>query len=123
MYGLVQSVDDLKSMAVEAVLLLQGKINDEDEDTVTICLLVPSKVIGCLIGKSGSIISEIRKRTKAEVRISKGKKPRCADASDELVEVCIWLIYFLFDFLPVVNLYQYVDAQVAYLGGWGSQQC
>lgn len=82
-----ESVDDLKSMAVEAVLLLQGKINDEDEDTVTICLLVPSKVIGCLIGKSGSIISEIRKRTKAEVRISKGKKPRCADASDELVEV------------------------------------
>ncbi|CAL5341060.1 hypothetical protein CsSME_00047876 [Camellia sinensis var. sinensis] len=80
-------MDDMKSIAVEAVLLLQGKINDEDDDTVTIRLLVPSKVIGCIIGKSGSIINEIRKRTKADVRISKGEKPKCADSTDELVEV------------------------------------
>ncbi|KAL8268662.1 hypothetical protein R6Q59_002460 [Mikania micrantha] len=73
-------------MAVEAVLLLQGKIN-EDEENVSIRLLVPSKVIGCIIGKSGSIINEIRKRTRADVRISKGDKPKCADANDELVEV------------------------------------
>ncbi|PQP93637.1 KH domain-containing protein [Prunus yedoensis var. nudiflora] len=83
----VESPDDLKSMAVEAVLLLQGKINDEDDDSVSIRLLVPSKVIGCIIGKSGSIINEIRKRTKADVRISKADKPKCADANDELVEV------------------------------------
>ncbi|KAJ9153162.1 hypothetical protein P3X46_026633 [Hevea brasiliensis] len=82
-----ESPDDLKSMAVEAVLLLQGKINDEDDDTVSIRLLVPSKVIGCIIGKSGSIVNEIRKRTKADVRISKGEKPKCADSNDELVEV------------------------------------
>ncbi|KAK2998872.1 hypothetical protein RJ639_021142 [Escallonia herrerae] len=82
-----ESVEDMKSMAVEAVLLLQEKINDEDEDTVTIRLLVPSKIIGCVIGRSGSIINEIRKRTKADVRISKGEKPRCADVNDELVEV------------------------------------
>lgn len=82
-----ESPDDLKSMAVEAVLLLQAKINDEDDDTVSIRLLVPSKVIGCIIGKSGSIINEIRKRTKADVRISKGEKPKCADVNDELVEV------------------------------------
>lgn len=88
-----QSPDDIKSMAVEAVLLLQTKINDEDDDTVTIRLLVSSKVIGCIIGKSGSIINEIRKRTKADVRISKGDKPKCADANDELVEVC-----FIFNF-------------------------
>ncbi|CAA0832337.1 RNA-binding KH domain-containing protein [Striga hermonthica] len=74
-------------MAVEAVLLLQEKINDEDDDTVTMRLLVPSKVIGCVIGKSGSIINEIRKRTKADIRISKGERPRCADEDDELVEV------------------------------------
>lgn len=82
-----ESPDDIKSMAVEAVLLLQTKINDEDDHTVTIRLLVSSKVIGCIIGKSGSIINEIRKRTKADVRISKGDKPKCADANDELVEV------------------------------------
>lgn len=82
-----ESPDDIKSMAVEAVLLLQTKINDEDDDTATIRLLVSSKVIGCIIGKSGSIINEIRKRTKADVRISKGDKPKCADVNDELVEV------------------------------------
>lgn len=84
-----QSPDDLKSMSVEAVLLLQGKINDEDDDTVIMRLLVPSKVIGCIIGKSGSIINEIRKRTKVDVRISKGEKPNCADINDELVEVLL----------------------------------
>lgn len=76
-------------MAVEAALLLQEKINDEDDENVTIRVLVPTKVIGCIIGKSGSIINEIRKRTNAEIRISKGKKPKCADISDELVEVCL----------------------------------
>lgn len=76
-------------MAVEAVLLLQEKINDEDDDIVTMRLLVPSKVIGCIIGKSGSIINEIRKRTKVDVRISKGEKPKCADINDELVEVLL----------------------------------
>lgn len=74
-------------MAVEAVLLLQGKLNDEDETTVSVCLLVPSKVIGCIIGKSGSIINEIRKRTRADIRISKGNKPKCADVNDEHIEV------------------------------------
>ncbi|KAK2385419.1 RNA-binding KH domain-containing protein [Trifolium repens] len=53
---------DLKSVAVEAVLLLQEEINDEDDTPVSIRLLVPSKVIGCIIGRSGSIINEIRKR-------------------------------------------------------------
>ncbi|XP_038722335.1 KH domain-containing protein At4g18375-like isoform X2 [Tripterygium wilfordii] len=83
----LHSPDDLRSMAVEAVLLLQGKINDEDDSTVTMRLLVPSKVIGCIIGKSGSVINEIRKRTKADIRISKGNKPKRADINDELVEV------------------------------------
>ncbi|XP_043701272.1 KH domain-containing protein At4g18375 [Telopea speciosissima] len=82
-----ESSDDVKSVAVEAVLLLQEKINDDDDDTVRIRFLVPSKIIGCIIGKSGSIINEIRKRTKADVRISKGEKPKCADVNDELVEV------------------------------------
>uniref|UniRef100_A0A2P2J694 K Homology domain-containing protein n=1 Tax=Rhizophora mucronata TaxID=61149 RepID=A0A2P2J694_RHIMU len=82
-----ESADDLKSMAVEAILLLQKKINDQDDDTVSIRLLVPSKVIGCIIGKGGSIINEIRKRSKSDIRISKGDKPKCADRNDELVEV------------------------------------
>lgn len=82
-----ESLDDVKSMAVEAVLLLQEKINEDDEGNVSLRLLVPSKVIGCIIGKNGSIVNEIRKRTRADVRISKGEKPKCADSNDELVEV------------------------------------
>ncbi|GJT51647.1 KH domain-containing protein [Tanacetum coccineum] len=82
-----ESLDDIKSMAVEAVLLLQEKINEDEEDKASLRLLVPSKVIGCIIGKNGSIVNEIRKRTRADVRISKGEKPKCADSNDELVEV------------------------------------
>lgn len=78
----IQSPDDMKSMAVEAILLLQEKINEEDEETVKMQLLVPSKVIGCVIGKSGSVITQIRKRTNASIRISKGN-------NDDLVEVII----------------------------------
>ncbi|EOA17273.1 hypothetical protein CARUB_v10005546mg [Capsella rubella] len=77
-----ESHDDMKSMAVEAVLLLQEYINDENAENVEMQFLVPSKVIGCVIGKSGSVINKIRKRTNANIRISKGKK-------DELVEVII----------------------------------
>jgi poly(rC)-binding protein 2/3/4 len=87
MFTIWQSPDDLKSMAVEAILLLQGKINDEDNDIVGIRFLVPSKVIGCIIGKSGAIVNEIRKRTNADVCISKVDKLKCADSNDELVEV------------------------------------
>lgn len=82
-----EATDDVKSAAVEAVLLLQAKINDDDEDRMNIRLLVPTKVIGCLIGKGGSIINDMRNKTKAVIYISKGDKPRRASSSDELVEV------------------------------------
>ncbi|WZZ79631.1 hypothetical protein YC2023_100203 [Brassica napus] len=66
----------MKSMAVEAILLLQEKINDDDEETVKMQLLVPSRVIGCVIGRSGSV--------NASIRISKGN-------NDDLVEVIMIL--------------------------------
>ncbi|KAG2256474.1 hypothetical protein Bca52824_075768 [Brassica carinata] len=69
-----ESPDDMKSMAVEAILLLQEKINDDDEETVKMQLLVPSRVIGCVIGRSGSV--------NASIRISKGN-------NDDLVEILI----------------------------------
>lgn len=95
----LQSTDDANSSAVEAILLLQAKINDEDDDIVKIRLLVPSKVIGCLIGKSGSIISDMRKKTKADIRISKGEKPKNAASTDELVEVCSAFLPFILMFV------------------------
>lgn len=72
---------------MEAVLLLQAKINDYEDDRMNLRLLVPNKVIGCLIGRGGSIVNDMRKKTKANILISKGDKPRRASSSDELVEV------------------------------------
>uniref|UniRef100_K3YGQ4 K Homology domain-containing protein n=1 Tax=Setaria italica TaxID=4555 RepID=K3YGQ4_SETIT len=86
-----EATDDVKSAAVEAVLLLQAKINDYEEDRMSLRLLVPNKVIGCLIGRGGSIINDMRKKTKADIRISKGDKPRRASSSDELVEIVLRL--------------------------------
>jgi len=80
-------INDVKSAAVEAVLLLQAKINDYEDDRMNLRLLVPNKVIGCLIGRGGSIVNDMRKKTKANILISKGDKPRRASSSDELVEV------------------------------------
>ncbi|KQJ95522.1 KH domain-containing protein At4g18375 [Brachypodium distachyon] len=82
-----EATDDVKSAAVEAVLLLQAKINDGIEDRMHIRLLVPGNVIGCLIGKGGSIVNDMRNKSKAIIHISKGSKPRRASSSDELVEV------------------------------------
>ncbi|XP_020518638.1 KH domain-containing protein At4g18375 isoform X2 [Amborella trichopoda] len=83
-----ESNGDSRSPAVEAVLLLQGKINDnsDEDESVTMRLLVPSKVVGCLIGRGGAIITEMRKKTKADIRISKGDKPKCCASNEELVE-------------------------------------
>ncbi|XP_020587385.1 KH domain-containing protein At4g18375 isoform X2 [Phalaenopsis equestris] len=81
-----ESIDDVKSAAVEAVLLLQGKIHDEDDESVAIRLLVPTKVIGCLIGKGGSIINEMRKKSKAEIRISKSERSK-SSSDEERVEI------------------------------------
>ncbi|CAH2078653.1 unnamed protein product [Thlaspi arvense] len=82
-----ESPDDMKSMAVEAVLLLQEKINDEDEENVKMQLLVPSKALGCVIGKNGSVITEIRKRTNANIRITKGSKDDLVEVSGEVSSV------------------------------------
>ncbi|KAL9239773.1 hypothetical protein vseg_014062 [Gypsophila vaccaria] len=79
-----ESLDDVQSKALEAVLLLQEKIN-EDAEIVTMRLLIPSRNIGCIIGKSGSIINEIRKRSRADIRISKVEMQKSVD--DEYVEV------------------------------------
>ena len=87
----MQHPEDDISPAQEALLHVQSKIADlgTDEDAViTSRLLVPSDEVGCLLGKGGSIITEIRKSTRANIRIlGKDDLPKCAPASDELVQV------------------------------------
>ncbi|KAK6913278.1 K Homology domain, type 1 [Dillenia turbinata] len=63
---------------------------DEDSEgpQVTIRLLVPSDQIGCVIGKGGQIVQNIRSETGAQVRILKNENlPSCALSSDELLQI------------------------------------
>ncbi|KAJ4962643.1 hypothetical protein NE237_022582 [Protea cynaroides] len=51
-------------------------------------LLVPSNQVGCLMGKGGMIISEMRKVTGAGIRIIVGDQvPSCASENEEVVQI------------------------------------
>ena len=51
--------------------------------------LVYSNQIGCLLGKGGSIIAEMRKSTGAYIRIlGKEQVPKCVGEDEEMVQVC-----------------------------------
>uniref|UniRef100_A0A5B7BJP2 K Homology domain-containing protein n=1 Tax=Davidia involucrata TaxID=16924 RepID=A0A5B7BJP2_DAVIN len=51
-------------------------------------LVVPSYQVGCLLGKGGAIISEMRKATGAGIRIIGGDQvPKCASENEEVVQI------------------------------------
>uniref|UniRef100_I1QQ50 K Homology domain-containing protein n=1 Tax=Oryza glaberrima TaxID=4538 RepID=I1QQ50_ORYGL len=81
----------MHSPAQDAVLRVHSRISESSMDkssAVTARLLVPSQHIGCLLGKGGSIIAEMRKITGAGIRIFGNEQiPRCAQRNDELVQV------------------------------------
>lgn len=44
--------------------------------------------VGCLLGKGGSIIQDLRRQSTAQIRIMpRDTIPKCARATDELVQV------------------------------------
>lgn len=56
---------------------------------------MPSSQIGCLIGKGGAKISEMRRITKANIRIlSKEDVPKVAEKDDEMVQVNIFIYMY-----------------------------
>lgn len=85
--------EDTFSPTVEAALRLQPRCSEKVERdsglvSFTIRILVPTSRIGCLIGKGGSIITEIRRITKASIRIlSKEDLPKVAAKDDEMVQI------------------------------------
>ncbi|KAL0450534.1 UNVERIFIED_CONTAM: RNA-binding KH domain-containing protein RCF3 [Sesamum latifolium] len=85
--------EDSFSPAIDAALRLQPRCSEKVERdsglvSFTTRLLVPNSRIGCLIGKGGSIISEMRKVTKANIRIlSKENLPKVASEDDEMVQI------------------------------------
>ena len=51
-------------------------------------LLVDPTQVGCILGKGGSVITELRRATGASVRIlSKAEVPACAEHGDEMLQV------------------------------------
>ncbi|KAI3503312.1 hypothetical protein L1887_31752 [Cichorium endivia] len=85
--------EDAYSPTIEAAIRLQAKCSERverDSGLVSFStrLLVPSSHIGSLIGKGGSIISEMRRITKANIRIhSKENLPKVAERDDEMVQI------------------------------------
>jgi poly(rC)-binding protein 2/3/4 len=59
----------------------------ESADEVTARILVQGNQVGCLLGKGGSIIQQLRSDTGAGIRILPSESlPQCALKSDELVQ-------------------------------------
>ncbi len=101
-----QHPDDNISPAQEAVLHIQSRVVDlgpDQDGVITTRLLVPSNQIGCLLGKGGSIIADMRRHTRANIRIlAKNSLPRCASETDELVQVMSFLHTVIFVLCPHV---------------------
>ncbi|XP_027339729.1 KH domain-containing protein HEN4-like isoform X2 [Abrus precatorius] len=56
--------------------------------SVTARLAVPSSQVGCLLGKGGVIVSEMRKATGASIRIiGADQVPKCASDNDQVVQI------------------------------------
>ncbi|KAL7091388.1 hypothetical protein ACP275_12G102600 [Erythranthe tilingii] len=81
------------SRTIDAVMRLQPRCSDRMErdsgDTVvTTRMLVPSSRIGCIIGKGGAIIKEMRNTSRANIRIFSDENiPKVASEDEEMVQV------------------------------------
>ncbi|WOL09403.1 RNA-binding KH domain-containing protein RCF3 [Canna indica] len=85
--------EDPISPTIDAAVRLQPRCSEKaeresGEPSYTTRLLVPTSQIGCLIGKGGSIISEMRRSTRANIRVlSKEDVPKVASGDDEMVQI------------------------------------
>ncbi|CAH2045668.1 unnamed protein product, partial [Thlaspi arvense] len=82
-----------QSPTVNAALRLQTRCSekvgkDSTDSAISTRVLVPSSQVGCLIGKGGALISEMRSVTKANIRIFQGEDvPRIAREEEEMVQI------------------------------------
>lgn len=61
---------------------------DPKESTLSARVLLASNQVGCLLGKGGAIISEMRKVTCTSLRIIGGDQvPKCASENEEVLQV------------------------------------
>ncbi|MQM07852.1 hypothetical protein Taro_040701, partial [Colocasia esculenta] len=84
--------DDRVSPVQDAILRVQNRVvmasPDSKESTVSARVMVSSSQTGCLLGKGGSIVAEMRKLSGAQIRIlSKDQVPEYASENEVLVQV------------------------------------
>ncbi|XP_059631198.1 KH domain-containing protein HEN4-like [Cornus florida] len=83
--------DDGVSAPQDAVLRVQSRIfraSSDSKEKPIAKILVSSNQIGCLLGKGGSVIAEMRKSTGAHIRIlGKDQLPKGASENEELVQI------------------------------------
>ncbi|KAH9667778.1 hypothetical protein KPL70_021161 [Citrus sinensis] len=79
------------SPAQDAVMRVHSRIAEigfEPGQAVVARLLVHSQQIGCLLGRGGHIVSEMRRATGASIRVfPKDQASRCGSPHDEIVQV------------------------------------
>ncbi|KAJ0075074.1 hypothetical protein Patl1_34922 [Pistacia atlantica] len=79
------------SPAQDAVMRVHSRIAEigfEPGNAVVARLLVHSQQIGCLLGRGGYIISEMRRATGASIRVfPREQAPKCGSPNDEVVQV------------------------------------
>ncbi|XP_062200340.1 KH domain-containing protein At4g18375-like isoform X2 [Phragmites australis] len=77
------------SPTIEALILLHNKVSAPSEKHhLSTRLVVQSSKVGCILGEGGKVITEMRRRTGAEIRVySKADKPKYLSFDDELVQV------------------------------------
>ncbi|KNA20067.1 hypothetical protein SOVF_055810 [Spinacia oleracea] len=95
----VEDVDSRYSPAERALVLVHSRSIEAGAErgfeaglnkrsSVSARLVVPSSQVGCLLGKGGFIISEIRKATATSIHIHNGDQvPNCVAQGDEVVEI------------------------------------
>ncbi|KAL1215310.1 RNA-binding KH domain-containing protein RCF3 [Cardamine amara subsp. amara] len=82
-----------QSPTVNAALRLQTRCServgkDSSDSAISTCVLVPNSQVGCLIGKGGALISEMRSVTKANIRIYQNEDvPSIAREDEEMVQI------------------------------------
>jgi poly(rC)-binding protein 2/3/4 len=83
------------SRSVEAGVEKGIKSGLNTGSSVTAQLVVSPNQVGCLLGKGGAIVSEMRKATGASIKIiGADQVSKCASDNEQVVQVCIWTQHF-----------------------------
>jgi poly(rC)-binding protein 2/3/4 len=90
------------SRSVEAGVEKGIKSGLNTGSSVTAQLVVSPNQVGCLLGKGGAIVSEMRKATGASIKIiGADQVSKCASDKEQVVQVCIWKQHFVLFYFTI----------------------